>query len=121
MTRTYEQVTAELAQRRIHALDGETITSLGNHPFDRFSRLFFDFGPAFLDRQNMPFDIQPARLYFNSLEKSIEACSWHHSTTDYYLIEVNRGVVKNVLNHFYDDNERFSGPLFILFRHWASK
>ena len=114
--RTYEDVCRELADQGIDAYRATILTDLDSVELGRYYRLFFEFGQEFLDKEALPFNIRPARMYFNTIPKAVNACARYLPDSGYHLIEVNRGCIKTLFRHFYFENRLFDDPALTPFR-----
>jgi len=107
-TRSYKEVCEELTKAGIIAANGDIWTDLESLKLGRYYQLFFEMGQTFLDRQDQPFTIAPARLYFNNINDQVNACA--RQTHGFKLIEFNLAVITQLFHDFYPENDLFDVP-----------
>lgn len=86
---TYQEIIQELTDKSIPPNDGELYDFVG-FPLEEEFQAFQQFCQTHLDRDDMPYNIKPSRLYFSTYI-GLNACAYRYK--DYGLIEVYKGTI----------------------------
>ncbi|HMO60767.1 MAG: hypothetical protein QM725_07420 [Lacibacter sp.] len=106
---TYKEVIVELKSKPISARYGDFYDFEG-FPLEEEFQKFFTFGQGFLDRDDLGYDIKPARLYFNT-DTRINGLAYK-SKTDYFLIELFKGAFYQLYDYYTSREDVFHQPQF---------
>jgi len=115
---TYKEVIAELKLNSINAQYGEFYDFEGFPLEDEFQKLF-TFGQGFLDRDDLGFEIKPARLYFNT-ETRINGLAYK-SKMDYFLIELFKGTLYQLYDYYTSREDVFHHAQFKKYKYLMDK
>lgn len=114
IVRTYEEICQTLRDHEVTAAYGDIWEDLDVLEKGSYYRAFFSMGQTFLDRQDLPFDIRPAAIYFNNITAKVNACA--RRVPPLQLIEFNLAVITNLIEKFYHSDSIFGRPEMIRFR-----
>src|ERR1017187_3204965 len=94
--RKYKEVIAELKSKFIDAQFGEFYDFEG-FPLNEEFQKFFTFGQAFLDTDDLEYNIKPARLYFNT-DTRINGLAY--KSKDHFLVELFKGTIYQLYDYY---------------------
>lgn len=106
--RTIKEVIEELTGKDIKPYGGEShfydYTDTDDSPLKTLFDEFFHFGQEYLDRDDLEFNIKPARLYY-STNTGLNALA--RKVNDYYLVEIYMGTIAWMENFYLSMEEKF--------------
>src|ERR1035437_9065728 len=105
---TYKEVIAELTSKSIDARYGE-FYDFEEFPLEEEFQKFFTFGQGFLDRDDLEYNIKPARLYFNT-DTRINALAY--KSKDHFLVELFKGTFYQLFDYYTSREDVFYHPQF---------
>lgn len=111
---TYTEILDELRTAGVTPYNNGEFYDFAGWPLeDQFSQ-FRDFAQIFLDRDDVPYNIRPARIYFNTNTR-LNACA-RPLNHGYRLIEINKGTILRLHPFFLDKEHLFNQEAFIRYR-----
>jgi hypothetical protein len=102
--RSYKDVLNELESLGIHAYEGD-FYDYEDLPLEAEFKMFFKFCQEYLDRDDLDFDISPARFYYNT-NTTLNGLAW--KCEDYYLVEIFKGSIFHLHQFFLSKEEKFT-------------
>lgn len=102
--RGYFEVIEELKGIGINALDGE-FYDYRNLPLEKEFKLFYEYCQEYLDRDDLGFNIKPARFYYNT---NTDVNGLAYSKNGYLLIEIYMGTIFGLEKFFDEKKEHFN-------------
>ncbi|OQP50272.1 hypothetical protein A4H97_00030 [Niastella yeongjuensis] len=106
--KTYFQVIEELQKSNITPRKGDFHEFEGLRLEDEFAQ-FIDSAQEFLSRDDLDFDISPARVYYTNI-RDINACAY--TENGYNLIEIWMGSIIHIYDMYTSKEPRFDDPAF---------
>jgi hypothetical protein len=112
--RDYFLMLEELKKAGIDALEGD-FYDYKDWPLEKEFEAFYNYCQEYLDRDDLGFDIKPARFYYNT---NTDVNGLAYAKNGYYLVEIYKGAIFG-LHTFFDDkkdlfNEELLKPYKIL-------
>jgi hypothetical protein len=106
--RTIKQVIEELVEKGIKPYGAESYfydyTDNEESPLKTLFDEFFRFGQEYLDRDDLEFNIKPARLYYST---NIGLNALARKVNDYYLVEIYMGTIAWMENFYLAMEDKF--------------
>lgn len=110
--RHYLEVLQELRNAGVTGVKGE-LHDYSDLPYEEDFEKYFRFCQDYLDRDDLEFDISPARIYFNT-NTSENALAY--LSKGFYLAEIYKGTVVEIKTFFGEKNELFNNPALLPFQ-----
>jgi len=115
--RNYLDLLEELKQHGIEAQDGE-FYDYRDFPLETDFNTFYEFCQTYLDRDDLGFDIKPARFYYNS---NINVNGLAYVKNDFKLVEIYKGTIFGLKDFFDSKKELFSGESLLKYNQLTLK
>lgn len=101
--RDYFELIAELKEKGIEALDGDFYDYRG-FPLEKEFQEFYEFCQTYLDRDDLAFNIKPARFYYNT---NTDVNGLAYVKNGYNLVEIYKGTIFGLHSFFNEKEEKF--------------
>lgn len=115
--RDYFLMLEELKKAGINALEGD-FYNYKDLPLEKEFEAFYNYCQEYLDRDDLGFDIKPARFYYNT---NTDVNGLAYAKNDYYLVEIYKGSIFGLHSFFDDKKDRFNEELLKPYRALVEK
>ena len=105
--RDYFLMLEELKKADINALEGD-FYNYTDLPLEKEFAAFYTYCQEYLDRDDLGFDIKPARFYYNT---NTDVNGLAYAKNGYYLVEIYKGAIFGLHTFFNDKKDRFNEGL----------
>ena len=101
--RNYLDLLSELKQHGIEAQDGE-FYDYKDFPLENEFNMFYEFCQTYLDRDDLEFDIKPARFYYNT---NTDVNGLAYVKNNFKLVEIYKGTIFGLKDFFSSKKDLF--------------